>query len=89
MVGFQLKLRELFTIVENFFENFIITPPGKSDFASDGSVVLIPTKNTLAVKKLRPRPQKGCYKKDVKSKGGGRGKISQTNPYVIKSVKIT
>ena len=27
-------------------------------------------KNTLAVKKLRPRPEKGCDEKDVKSKWG-------------------
>ena len=35
--------------------------------------VCIPTKNTLAIKKLQPRPEKGCDEKDVKSKGGGQG----------------
>ena len=30
---------------------------------------LNPTKNTLAAKKLWPRPEKGCDEKDVKSKG--------------------
>ena len=33
----------------------------------------IPTKNTLAVKKLRPRPEKSCDEKHVKSKGGNQG----------------
>ena len=32
----------------------------------------IPTKNTLAVKKLQPRTEKGCREKDVKSKGWPR-----------------
>ena len=32
-----------------------------------------PTTNTLAVKKLWSRPEKGCDEKDVKSKGGSQG----------------
>ena len=32
----------------------------------------ISTKNTLAVKKLQPRPEKGCDEKYVKSKRGGQ-----------------
>ena len=33
----------------------------------------IPTKNTLAVKKLQLRPEKGCDEKDVKLKGSSQG----------------
>ena len=36
-------------------------------------IIKIPTKNTLAIKKLRPRPEKGYDEKDVKSKRGGQG----------------
>ena len=36
-------------------------------------VITIPTKNTLAVKKSCGQDLKSCYKKDVKSKGGGQG----------------
>ena len=32
-----------------------------------------PNQNTIAVKKLWPRPEKGCDEKDVKSKWDGQG----------------
>ena len=37
------------------------------------NATLIPTKNTLAIKKLHPKPEKGCDEKDVKSKRAGQG----------------
>ena len=36
-------------------------------------VIMIPTKNAIAVKKVVAKTWKGCDEKDVKSKGGGQG----------------
>ena len=42
-----------------------------------------PNQNTLAVKKLWPRPEKSCDEKDVKSKGGGQGMLLITLKILI------
>ena len=42
-----------------------------------------PNQNTLAIKKLQPKPEKGCDEKDVKSKGNSQGMLLITLKILI------